>query len=161
MTALKIVANEIKMSEWELFCLFTGCSDCLWAQLIDEAESVGEILSETTQDNYVSVKLNGTAEKNLWRNAEVRGAAQVQLALDTPWAKIKAVLPNRGVDTAEKFDTAISELKAGDTPQIYAKRTRKTLRRCSDKIAKQHQCDMCAKSYDTEKALLVIPYYSK
>jgi hypothetical protein len=59
------------------------------------------------------------------------------LALYTPWAKIKAVLSNRGVDTADKFETAISELKAGDTPQIYAKRTSKTMRRRSDKIEKQ------------------------
>jgi hypothetical protein len=116
MTALKIVANEIKISE----------------QLIDAAESVGEILSEIPQDNYVLVKLNGTAEKNFWRNAEVREAAQAHLAMDTPWSKIKAVLSNRGVDTAEKFDTAISERTAGDTPQIYAKRTSKTRRRRSD-----------------------------
>jgi hypothetical protein len=153
MTALKIVANEIKMSEWGLFFLFTGCSDCLWSMIIDEAESVGEILSETSQDNYVLVKLNGTAEKNFWRNAEVRGAAQAHLAMDTSWSKIKAVLSNRGVDTAEKFDTAMSELTAEDTPQKYAPRTNKTMRRRSDQIEKLHQCDLCAKSYGTKQAL--------
>jgi hypothetical protein len=36
----------------------------------------------------------------------------------TPWAKIKKVLSDRGADTAEKFDTAISKLKPM-TPRRY------------------------------------------
>jgi hypothetical protein len=80
--ALNVVADKINLSAWEVFCLYTGCSDSLWGQLIDEAESVGVILSETSQDNYALVKLNGTAEKNFWRNTEVRRSAQAQLALD-------------------------------------------------------------------------------
>jgi hypothetical protein len=94
--ALKIVAEEIKMSSWEVFHLYTGYSGSLWGQLIDEAESVGKILNDTLHDNYALVKVNGWAEKNFWQNAEVRGAAQAQLALETPWAKIKTVLTSNG-----------------------------------------------------------------
>jgi hypothetical protein len=62
--------------------------DSLWCQLINEPESVGRILSDTSHDNYALVKLNGSAEVNFWRNAEVRGTAQAHLALKTPWPKI-------------------------------------------------------------------------
>jgi hypothetical protein len=151
--ALNVVGTKINLSAWEVFCLYTGCSKTLWCKLIDEAELVGVILSETSQDDYALVKLNGTAENNFWRNTEVRRAAQAQLALDTPWAKIKAILSNHGVDTAEKFHTAFSELTVKDTPQIYAKRVSKTVRRPSDQIAKKHQCDVCGTGYGTKKAL--------
>jgi hypothetical protein len=129
--ALIIVADENSMSAWEVFCMFAGCSSSLWYQLINEPDSVGKILSDTPYDNYALVKLNGRAELNFWRNTEVRGAAQAHLALETPWAKIKAVLSNQDVDTAEKFDTAISKLTPEDTPQVYAKRATKTMRRSS------------------------------
>jgi hypothetical protein len=151
--ALNVVADKINLSAWEVLCLYAGCSDSLWGQFIDEAESVGVILSETSQDNYALVKLNGTAEKNFWRNTEVRRAAQAQLALNTPWAKIKAILSSHGVDTAEKFNTALSNLTVKETPQIYAKRVSKTLRRHSDQIAKKHKCDVCGTGYGTKKAL--------
>jgi hypothetical protein len=48
----------------------------------------------------------------------VRGAAQAHL-INEDWVKIKAVLSNQAVDTAEKFDTAIFKLTPEDTPQIY------------------------------------------
>ncbi len=66
LVALNTVANEIKMSAWEAFGLFTGCSNSLWYKLIDEPELVGKILI-------------GPAENNFWRNAEVCGAAQAHL----------------------------------------------------------------------------------
>ncbi len=101
--------------------MFTGCSSSLWYQLINEPDSVGKILSDTPYDNYALVKLDGRAELNFWRNAEVRGAAQAHL-INEDWAKIKAVLSNQAVDTAEKFNIAISKLTAEDTAQIYVKR---------------------------------------
>ncbi len=154
MDALKIVADEIDMSAWEVFFLYAGCSGSLWVQLIDEPESVGQILSDTTHDNYAFlVKLNGSAAVNFWRNAEVRGAAQAHLALEIPWAKIKAVLSKQEVNTAEKFDTAISELTPEDTPQVYTKRATKTMRRSSDQLDRKHICDECGKPYGTKKAL--------
>jgi hypothetical protein len=121
-------------------------------QLIDELESVCKILSDTSHDNYALVKLNGSAEVNFWRNAEVRGAAQAHLALETPWAKIKAVLSNQEVN----FDTAISELTPEDTPRVYAKRATKTMRRSSDQIDRKHTyciCGECGKPYGTKQAL--------
>jgi hypothetical protein len=114
--ALIIVADENSMSAWEVFCMFAGCSSSLWYQLINEPDSVGKILSDTPYDNYALVKLDGRAETNFWRNAEVRGAAQAHL-INEDWAKIKAVLSNQAVDTAEKFDTAISILTPEDTPK--------------------------------------------
>jgi hypothetical protein len=151
--ALKIVADEIKMTLYEVFCLYTGCSDSIWSQLIDDAETVGKILKDTSHDNYALVKLNGCAEKNFWRNTEVRGAAQAQLTLETPWAKIKAVLSYQWVDTAEKFDTAISELTPEDTPKILTKRQEKTIRRPSNQIDKFYKCTKCNKCYGANKNL--------
>jgi hypothetical protein len=119
--ALVIVADKNSMSAWDVFCMFTGCSSSLWHQLINEPDSVGKILSDTPYDNYALVKLDGRAELNFWRNAEVRGAAQAHL-INEDWAKIKAVLSNQAVDTAEKFNIAISKLTAEDTAQIYVKR---------------------------------------
>jgi hypothetical protein len=151
--ALNVVGTKINLSAWEVFCLCAGCSDSLWVKLIDEPESVGQILSDTTHDNYALVKLSGSAAVNFWRNAGIRGAVQAHLALETPWAKIKAVLSNQDVDTAEKFDTAISELTPEDTPQVYAKRATKTMRRSSDQLDRKHICDECGKPYGTKKAL--------
>jgi hypothetical protein len=99
------------------------------------------------------VKLNGSAAVNFWRNAGIRGAVQAHLALETPWDKIKAVLSNQDVETAEKFDTAIFELTPEDTPQVYAKRATKTIRRSSDQLDRKHICDECDKPYATKKAL--------
>jgi hypothetical protein len=115
--ALIIVAEENSMSAWDVFCMLAGCSSMLWNQLINEPDSVGKILSDTPYDNYALVKLVGQAETNFWRNAEVRGAAQAHLIDKKDWAKIKAVLSNQAVDTAEKFDIAISKLKPEDTPR--------------------------------------------
>ncbi len=91
-----------------------------------DPDSVGKILSDTPYDNYALVKLDGRAEPNFWRNAEVRGVAQAHL-INEDWAKIKAVLSNQAVDTAEKFDIAISKLTAEDTAQIYVTPRRYTL----------------------------------
>ncbi len=85
--------------------------------MIDEPELVGKILFDTPYDSYALIKLQVPADTNFWFNAEVRGATQAYLDLATPWAKIKKVLNDHGVDTAEKFDTAISKLKPEDTPQ--------------------------------------------
>ncbi len=121
--------------------------------LIDEPVAISGILSDTPIDNYALVKLAGTASVNFWRNTEVRGAAQVHLALQTPWAKIKTVLSRAGVDTKDKFDTAIFELTPEDISMIYIKRVVKTKRRRSFEIEKEYAYNVCPKCYGSVTAL--------
>ena len=149
--ALKSVADVIEKSAWEVFLLFTGSP--LFCMLIDEPKSVGKILSDTPLDSYALIKLQGPASNNFWCNAEVRGAAQAHLDLETPWAKIKTILSREGVDTKDKFDTAIFELTPEDTSKIYTKRVDKTMRRRSSEIKKEYACNDFPKCYGSAKAL--------